>query len=64
MSLRKKEGFVPLLNESIVTDETSDEYILPPQRLFEKCPYEDAGILSKIFFSWVSPVIQVYEYLN
>ena len=67
---KESNGYTPLLNESTLQD---DEDVLDQileekeQKIKEnisginKNPYESAGILSMIFFSWVYPVIKVWN---
>ena len=55
----RNERFTPLLNESGVIEDAKEELNEKEKPLFGKNPYDEAGFFSKVFFTWVSPVIKV-----
>lgn len=56
---RENDSYTPLLNDA---EEHKGEVVedhLPKQSLFKKNPYEDSFFISKLFFSWVTPLARV-----
>lgn len=56
-----KEGdtYTPLLDESGDNMDIIGENGAPRERLFKKNPFEDSWFISKLFFSWVTPLARV-----
>lgn len=54
----EKESYAPLLDDDS-TRHTNDLDEMPKHTLFKKNPYEVSWLISKIFFSWVTPLARV-----
>jgi len=57
---KKGETYQPLLDDTADGSIASDRIIDDDKpKLFNKNPYEDSIFLSKLFFSWVTPLARV-----
>ena len=49
----------PLLSKNPDEDRENDGIYMKPKQLFTKNPLENTNIISKLFFSWVTPLTWV-----